>query len=132
MATAATLNPETAFHPEPQQQHLVRKSSANAPQDNLDPQPLQHQSAPELYAGQGEDATARSPSRKIHKKSASSRTNGSWKDGKGPSVFVERYEDKDGEHLVSVRQALDGQKRTRRNSVLLSGRRAGAGWEQSQ
>lgn len=48
-------------------------------------------------------------------------------------MIVEKYEDKDGEHLVSIRNAWDGNRRNmRRNSELVSGRRAGAGWEQSQ
>ena len=133
MATAATLNPETALKAERQQQNLAPDSYLDANQGGLYPVLSQYHSAPELYAGQGEDATARSPSRKMHKKSGSLRINGSSKDNKNASVFVERYEDKDGEHLVSAKQAWDGQKsRTRRNSVLLSGRRAGAGWEQSQ
>lgn len=69
----------------------------------------------------------------MHKKSGSLRANGYSKETKGPSVVVEKYVDKDGEHLVSIHQDWDGQKsKKRRNSVLLSGRRAGAGWEQSQ
>lgn len=80
----------------------------------------------ELYAGRGEDAAPRTPTRSPHKKSASLRVNGFSKDNKGSSVIVERYEDKDGEHLVSIRNAWDGNRRnTRRNSELVS-------WEQSQ
>ena len=91
---------------------------------------------PELYSGQGEDATPRSPRRSPHKKSGSLRTNGVPKEKKEGQVVVERYEDKEGEHPVSIRQAWDRGKgkpmATRRNSELVSGRKAGARWEQSQ
>ena len=91
---------------------------------------------PELYSGQGEDTAPRSPRRSPHKKSGSFKTNGVAKEKKGGQVVVERYEDKDGEHLVSIRQAWDGGKGkpvvARRNSELVSGRKAGARWEQSQ
>jgi len=137
MATAATMNPNPSLPAELKKQHLPPKSYLDAREENLDPhsdsRSWNDQLAPELYAGEGEDATLRSPSRNVHKKSASLRVNGFSKDNKGPSVMVEKYEDKDGEELVSIRNTLDGQKsKTRRNSELVSGRRAGAGWEQSQ
>ena len=131
MATAATLNPGASG---PKQQHLPFKSPGNAAEDSLDSMSEdQQQQAPELYIGHGEDSTSRSPLRNVHKRSGSSRINGYPKDSKDPAILVERYEDKDGEHLVSVRQAWDGERnRKRRNSILLSGRKAGAGWEKSQ
>ena len=134
MATPATLNPETSLQAERKQQHLPLKSYKDVAEENLDSiSEDQQQHTPELYAGHGEDATLRSPMRNMHKKSGSSRVNGYPKDGKDSAILVERYEDKDGEHLVSVRQAWDGERnRKRRNSILLSGRRAGAGWEKSQ
>ena len=133
MAAAATLNPELSIPRGRKQQHLPPKSYIAATNENHDPQSLQSQSSPEVCAGQGEDVTQRSPSKNMHKKSGSTRVNGYSKDTRGPTVVVERYEDKDGGRLVSVEQAWDGQKSmTRRNSVLVSGRRAGAGWEQSQ
>lgn len=137
MATAATMNLKPSLPAERKQQRLPPKSYLDAAEENLDPHSDVHswktQFTPELYAGEGEDATLRSPRRKIHKKSASLRVNGFSKDNKGPSVMVEKYGDKDGEHLVSIRNAWDGQKsKTRRNSELVSGRKAGAGWEQSQ
>ncbi len=137
MATAATMNLEPSLPAELNQRHLSPKSYLDAAEETLDPRSKsisrKDQFTPELYAGQGEDATLRSPRRNIHKKSASLRVNGFSKDNKGPSVIVEKYEDKDGEHLVSIRDAWVGQEgKTRRNSELVSGRKAGSGWEQSQ
>ncbi len=137
MAMAATMNPNPLLPTVGKQQHLPAKSYLEAGEENLDPHSDPHswrdQVTPELYAGEGEDATLRSPRRNIHKKSSSLRVNGFLKDNKGPSVMVEKYEDKDGEHLVSISNSLDGKKsKTRRNSELVSGRKAGAGWEQSQ
>lgn len=136
MPTAATLNPEPSLPAEQEQQHLSPKSSVDAAEENVDTFSQNRRPPPELYSGQGEDAAPRSPRRSPHKKSASLKTNGLSKEKKDGQVVVERYEDKDGEHLVSIRQAWDRGKgkpmATRRNSELVSGRKAGAGWEQSQ
>lgn len=118
------------------QQHLSPNSYADAAGENTDTFSHNGRPPPELYSGQGEDAAPRSPRRTLHKKSGSLRTNGVTKEKKDGQVVVERYEDKDGEHLVSIRQAWAGGKgkpiAARRNSELVSGRKAGAGWEQSQ
>ena len=136
MATAATLNQEPALPAEPKQQHRAPTSYVDAVEENVDTFSHNGRPPPELYSGQGEDAAPRSPRRTLHKKSGSLRTNGVSKEKKDGQVVVERYEDKDGEHLVSIRQAWDTGKgkptAARRNSELVSGRRAGAGWEQSQ
>lgn len=117
------------------QQRLSPKSHIDATEQDSFNLANNARSAPELYSGQGEDAAPRSPRRSPHKKSGSLRTNGLSKENKGGQVVIERYEDKDGEHLVSIRQAWDRGKgkptTTRRNSELVSGRRAGARWEQS-
>lgn len=136
MAAAATLKQEPSLPAERKQRELLPKSYADAVENNADTCSDNGRPPPELYSGQGEDAAPRSPRRVSHKKSASLRANGVSKDKKEGQVVVERYEDKDGEHLVSVRQAWDRGKGksiiARRNSELVSGRRAGAGWEQSQ
>ena len=136
MATAATLKQEPSLPAEPEQHHLSPKSYVDAVEANGDTFSNNGRPPPELYSGQGEDAAPRSPRRSPHKKSGSLRTNGISKVKKDGQIVVERYEDKDGEHLVSIRQAWDRVKgkpvTARRNSELVSGRKAGAGWEQSQ
>ena len=136
MATAATLKQEPSFPPEPKQHHLAPKSYVDALENNEDTFSSNGRPPPELYSGQGEDAAPRSPRRSFHKKSGSVRMNGVSKEKKEGQVVVERYKDKDGEHLVSIRQEWDRGKGkpivARRNSELVSGRRAGAGWEQSK
>ncbi|KAL6716279.1 diacylglycerol O-acyltransferase 1 [Lecanora helva] len=130
MATAATLGPQQPF-PE-RRRHQSPKSYREAAEENVDSVLEQENQVPELYSGDGKDTTSRSPVRHKHKKSRSAQVNGQAKEDDNSEIIVERYEDKDGEHLVSIKQALDGQRdRRRRNSVLLSGRRAGAGWEKS-
>lgn len=136
MATAVTLNPEPSLTSERQKQHLPPKSYADITEENLKPQTHEYQSTPELYAGNGEEESiSRSPRRNLHKKSGSTRVNGFSNDSKDAGVIIERYEDKDGEHLVSIKTASDGpqgkRRSTRRNSELVSGRKAGAGWERS-
>ena len=132
----ATADQEPSLTAGQQQQHLLPKSYIDAAQQDLIELQNNARSAPELYSGQGEDAAPRSPRRSPHKKSGSLRANGLPKANKDGQVVVERYEDKDGEHLVSIRQAWDRGKgtptTTRRNSELVSGRKAGARWEQSQ
>ena len=133
--TPATLNPEPSLPAERKQQHLSPKSYVEAAEENTDQFSDNERPPPELYSGQGEDATPRSPRRTPHKKSGSLRTNGISKEKTDGQVVVERYEDKDGEHLVSVKQPGDRGKgkptAARRNSELVSGRKAGTGWEQS-
>ena len=136
MTTAATLKHEPFLPAERRPQHLTAQPPADAADENVDTLKHNRRSPTELYSGQGEDATPRSPRRSLHKKSGSLRTNGLAKEKKDGQIVVERYEDKDGEHLVSIRQAWDRGKGkpmvARRNSELVSGRKAGAGWEQSQ
>ena len=132
----ATADQEPSLTAVQKGQRLLPKSHIDATGQEMVSLPNNPRSAPELYSGQGKDATPRSPRRSPHKKSGSLRTNGLSKENKDGQVVVERYEDKDGEHLVSIRQAWDSGKgkpmATRRNSELVSGRKAGARWEQSQ
>lgn len=136
MATAATLKQEPSLPAERKQHHLTPESYADAAEREDDTLLYNGRPPPELYSGQGEDAAPRSPRRSLHKKSGSLRTNGASKEKKDGQIVVERYEDKDGEHLVSIRQAWDRRKgksmAARQNSELVSGRKAGASWEQSQ
>lgn len=136
MAPPAALNPEPSQPVERKQQHLPPKTYVDAAEENLDIQKENKQSAGEIYAGQGEDEAPRSPQRNMHKKSGSLRANGHSKDKKENNVVVERFMDKDGEHLVSTTHGWDNERNkpypARRNSELVSGRKAGARWEQSQ
>lgn len=136
MATAATLTQEPALPAEMKQQHQSPKPYADVAGEIAETFSHNGRPPPELYSGQGEDAAPRSPRRTLHRKSGSLRTNGVSKEKRDGQIVVERYEDKDGEHLVSIRQAWDRGKgkpmAARRNSELVSGRKAGAGWEQSQ
>ena len=136
MATAATLKQEPSLPAERKQHHLTPESYADAAERDDDTLLYNGRPPPQLYSGQGEDAAPRSPRRSLHKKSGSLRTNGASKEKKDGQIVVERYEDKDGEHLVSIRQAWDRRKgksmAASQNSELVSGRKAGAGWEQSQ
>ena len=133
---AATLNPEPLSSTERQEHHLPPKSYADAAVENMSPDTNQDNTFQALYAGQGEDDTPRKPQRNMHKKNGSLRVNGFSKDNKEPHVVVERFEDKDGEHLVSITSGWDSKRGktsvARRNSELVSGRKAGARWEQSR
>ena len=135
MATAV-LNPEPSLPAERQQKHLPPKSYVDAAAENLDTLSKQDQHSQELYAGQGEDEAPRTPRRNMHKKSGSLRVNGHTKESKDPHVVIERFEEKDGEHLVSIPPGWDRKRGkplvARRNSELVSGRKAGARWEQSR
>lgn len=89
----------------------------------------------EQYTGQGEDDLPRSPVRKVVKKSSSSRINGHGrnKEGSMSQLMVQKFQDKDGEHLTTMKQyQLNGQAQNQRSDELLSGRRVGTKWEKSQ
>ncbi len=137
MATYAPLNPEPPKPEERKANHLAPKLYLDAAEENLDTEPKSDQSAPTQYVGQGEDDAPRSPAKKVHKKSSSLRMNGK-KEKESSKVIVERFQDHDGEHLTSVRLPYDHEKQKhishhgRQPSELLSGRKAGKGWEKSQ
>jgi len=139
MATAATLNPEPSLPAERKEQQLGSKSDAT--EVNLDQYvdyyALNDSVNPGFYAGQGEDAAPRSPRRNMHKKPGSPRMNGYSKEKKPSNVMVEDFGDRDGEHLTSLRpgwhRERNGSSASRRKKrELVSGRKAGARWEQSQ
>ena len=135
LAMAATLDPDL-LSTERQEHHLPPKSYADAVVENMSPDANQDNTFQALYAGQGEDDAPRKPQRNMHKKTGSLRVNGFSKDNKEPHVVVERFEDKDGEHLVSITPGWDSKRGkpsvARRNSELVSGRKAGARWEKSR
>lgn len=99
--------------------------------------------SPIEYVGSGEDDAPRSPMRKAHSGNGSLRINGVNGEKINQSLVLEKYQDKDGEHLIGValeNGVLDSLKlddketsRARKDGSheLVSGRRAGAGWEQS-
>lgn len=119
----ANLNAEPPLPQERKNQNLAQKSDADA---------VHHtQIAPEQYIGQGEDNLPRTPKKKSHKKGISRLIVDHNGDTLEPlagkeisSVVIEEYQDNDGELLTTLR---------RNDTVeLVSGRRAGAGWERSQ
>lgn len=124
MAPPPTLNAESSLPQERQDQDLPQKPSAEALH-------YLHQTAPEQYFGQGEDNLPRTPKKKSHKRGLSRLIADHSGDTLEPlarketsSLVIEEYQDKDGEHLTTLR---------RNDTIeLVSGRKAGAGWERSQ
>lgn len=117
--------------------HRPNKTYADATTEGVEQKHLRDESTGTTYSGQGIDGTLRSPVRNIHKKSKSKDINGHANGSPQGNVVVERYQDKEGEHLVSFGPEEADDRDTsltlrRRNSELLSGRKAGARWEQSQ
>ena len=132
MATTATMRPDPPQPPEPE---LPPESVTGAVRELLDAPT--NGVAPEQYSGQGEDDAPRSPVRKPHKKSSSLRMNGHSrdKDGSASQLIVEKFQDKDGEHLTTIRQYRprgEAETEVRRSDELVSGRRVGTKWERSQ
>lgn len=116
-----SLNAEPSLPQERKKQDLPQKSYADA----ADQSP---QTAPEQYIGQGEDNLPRTPKKKSHKKSLSrliaDHTLEPIARKETSSLVIEEFQDKDGEHLTTLR---------RNDTIeLVSGRKAGAGWERSQ
>ena len=127
--TTGLLNPEPSLPPEREKQHLPPKTYEQAAEQNLDSSSTNGQPPPEVYAGQGEDEAPRTPNRHIHKKTSSVRLNGSARGKKETQAIIEKYSDKDGEHLVNMKAGVNRPRRT--NSELLSGKKAGERWNQS-
>lgn len=131
MATAATLNPEPSLPAG----HLPPKSYVDPTEQSGYNGSPNGSSTREFYAGEGEDETLRSPRRKLQKRTASPRVNGRSKEQRKSSIIVEKFGDKDGEHLTSLRSGWNppsNGKSERKGKELVSGRKAGARWEQSQ
>lgn len=134
--TGGLLNPEPSQPADREEQDLPPKSYAEAAEENLPSGGGNGQAVMESFTGEGEDVSARTSKRHMHRKSGSQRTNGNTKEKKDREVVIERFTDKDGEHLVSLQPEWDPAERrlsaaNRTNSQLLSGRKAGARWHQS-
>ena len=96
---------------------------------------------PMHFVGDGEDDAPRSPVRKPHKRNGSLRVNGHKKEGNDHSLLVEKYNTPDGEILTSVKPEAGYEESLRtdekenkpqtKQDELVSGRRAGAGWDNS-
>lgn len=104
------------------------------------------QTTPTQYVGRGRDDAPRSPAPKSHRKPKSNgtlRTNGYKKEEEQQNLVEEKYKDKDGERLTSIKPTTDYETalmqdekelpvvKMNDNQVLVSGRQAGAGWERS-
>ncbi|MCJ1471880.1 diacylglycerol O-acyltransferase 1 [Lambiella insularis] len=136
----AQLNPEPSQPKERAEQHLPPKSYVDAATENLDGETEKETESSSQYFGEGEDDAPRSPLRKPHKRNGSVRVNGLKNKSSAQSVLVEKFQDRDGEHLTSVKP-LDFDESNEPNrkdpakptvaAELVSGRRAGAGWERS-
>ncbi len=118
----APLNAEPSLPTEREKHHLSPKSYAAAAGE----QPvLKKQKNPEQYIGQGEDNAVRSLRKKTHKK-GSSRMNGyqSLHHTNTIGLVVEDFQDKERENVTTLK---------RNDTIeLVSGRKAGAGWERSK
>ena len=136
MATMASQGPEPSVSKDCAN-HLPSKSYANTAKDDLENGHISGDRPPKPPAGGGKDAAPCNSRLNMHQKSGSWRMNGQLKDDKSSGVVIERYQDKEGEHLVSFGPDWENQRNKqfaarRRNSELLSGRKAGARWEKSQ
>ena len=128
MATVVDSKPVLLRHSEPSN---VSPTSHSSVVQELWEEPT-NGAAPEQYTGKGEDDLPRSPVRKVIKKSSSSRMNGHTrnKEGSLSSLVVEKFQDRDGEHLTTIKQFhQNGQQQNQRSDELLSGRRVGTKWE---
>lgn len=102
----------------------------------------------EQYTGEGMAESPRSPTRKPHRRVSSKSMNGTTSrdvsDGLQPKLVQEKFEGKDGDTLTSVKPPngyeenlkLDKKERPQKHKRapsenLVSGRKAGAGWEKS-
>ena len=136
--THPSLNAEPSQPTEREESHLPPKTYADAAEEGLNydgpPTPME-------FVGHGEDEAPRSPMRKLqHKKSGSLRSNGSKKGRDNAGELQEKIQDGGREKLTSVKASPEyfeslrrdeKDKMSKKNNELVSGRRAGAGWERS-
>lgn len=116
-----SLNEESSLLEGRENQDLPQKSDADAAEQSP-------QRPPEQYIGQGEDNLPRTPKKKSHKKGLSrligNHTLEPLARKETSSLVIEDFQVKDGEHLTTL---------SRNDTIeLVSGRKAGAGWERSQ
>lgn len=129
----AAVDSQPSLHSQTEADDFLPTSYSSAIQEILDAPT--NGVAPEQYTGQGEDDLPRSPVRKVVKKGSSSRINGHTRSQEGSmsQLMVEKFQDRDGEHLTTIKQYhLNGHPQNRRSDELLSGRRVGTKWERSQ
>ncbi|KAI9717330.1 MAG: hypothetical protein M1812_004857 [Candelaria pacifica] len=96
-------------------------------------------STPALYTGEGTDDAPRSPVRKPHKRNGSPKVNGEKHESNETKLVQEKYQDADGERLTSIKPSAEIELALRQNGrsqktereELVSGRKAGAGWQRS-
>lgn len=141
--TNVSLNPESLQPAERKENHLPPKSYVDTVEENLDSDGQVENGVPMQYIGNGIDDAPRSPMRKVHKRNGSIRVNGVKKEKEDKKLVVENFQDRDGERLMTVNfskaheQALlqdENEKPTMKQNdshALVSGRKAGAGWERS-
>ncbi|MCJ1431771.1 diacylglycerol O-acyltransferase 1 [Xylographa pallens] len=137
---SSPLNAEPSQPQEREEQHLPPKTYVDAAVENLTGDSEKDNNTPSQYIGQGEDDAPRSPLRKPHKRNGSLRVNGLRNKTSAQSLLVEKFRDRDGEHLTSInpldsedsgQQTQKSPSRRTGGGELVSGRRAGAGWEKS-
>lgn len=138
---SSLLNPEPSQPDERAAQHLPPKTYVDAAAENPNSEAEKETDTPSQYIGQGEDEAPKSPVRKPYKRNGSMRVNGLQEKSSAQSLLIEKFQDKDGERLTSVKP-LDFDESHEQNqkemaakhtvgAELVSGRRAGAGWERS-
>lgn len=137
------LNTDTASPGDHNEYYSPDKSYVDHTENLSDSVNEKENTAPVQYVGSGEDDAPRSPVRKVHNRHGSPRTNGIKEGEIDQGVIFEQFTDKDGEHLTSVtsdigfkdkpRQVTKEMSKTKADGGpgLVSGRRAGAAWEQS-
>ena len=141
-ALSAPLNAEPSLPDERKENQLPPKTYSDAAHEGLSSHGSFDSDTASHYVGEGENDAPRSPARRSSKKNGSLRVNGMSKKSSSQSLLVERYRDRSGERLTSV-QSDDFDEGLRQDekeksppkqsssSELVSGRRAGAGWERS-
>ncbi|KAI9880653.1 MAG: diacylglycerol O-acyltransferase 1 [Pleopsidium flavum] len=140
---SAPLNPGTS-QPRDRNEYYLPPTTYIEPTEKLvDGDIKKENDAPMQYIGSGEDDAPRSPYRKAHSRNGSLRINGAKKEKVDQNLILENFRDRDGEHLISLmpdigykdslRQVAKEMPKARKGDghELVSGRRAGAGWERS-
>jgi 2-acylglycerol O-acyltransferase 2 len=134
------LNPEPSQPEERKQQGLAPKGYVEATEQFPGSESEQETGQ---YIGQGEDETVRSPARKTQKRNGSIKINGIQYKRSDTHLLVEDFQDKSGEKLTSTKpydfakalELAESEKkptpRHKKEDSLVSGRKAGAGWERS-
>jgi len=140
---SAVLTEHTSHSGEYKEGYLPPKPNADPIEQLITGDVKIGNTSPIEYVGSGEDDAPRSPMRKAHSRNGSLRANGVKGEKTNQSLVREKYQDKDGEHLIGVALEnsvlgslkLDDKEMSRARKdgshELVSGRRAGAGWEQS-